>query len=213
MGLKLDVILTATDLAIAAAKRQTQTIPIVMGNSSRSGGDRVRCEPRTPWRKCHRQQHSLSGAEWEAVGAAEGNRPRALRVAYLWNPDIRGAALDYKETEGAAGPLGLQLQSVEVVRVEDLDRAFQAVTKGRAQALLFLDGSLSCEPWPDRELRAEESATVHVCEQRVRGRWRPHVLRAELSRYESPRCYLCGQDSERNEARRLPVEQPRNLSW
>src|SRR6516165_10270747 len=34
VGLKLDVIVTATDVAIAAVKRETQQIPIVMGNSS-----------------------------------------------------------------------------------------------------------------------------------------------------------------------------------
>jgi putative ABC transport system substrate-binding protein len=33
--------------------------------------------------------------------------------------------------------LGLQVQSVEVPRAEDYDRAFSAVTKGRAQALIL----------------------------------------------------------------------------
>ncbi|HEY2917678.1 MAG TPA: ABC transporter substrate-binding protein [Candidatus Binatia bacterium] len=58
-------------------------------------------------------------------------------MAFLWNPDIRGAVLDYNETEGAARTLGLRVQSVEVVRAEDLDRAFSAVTKDRAQALIM----------------------------------------------------------------------------
>ena len=58
-------------------------------------------------------------------------------MAFLWNPDVRGNLLDYNETEGAAGSLRLQLQSVEVVRAEDLDRAFSAVTKDRAQALIM----------------------------------------------------------------------------
>src|SRR6516165_10303694 len=34
VGLKLDVIVTATDVSIAAVKRETQQIPIVMGNST-----------------------------------------------------------------------------------------------------------------------------------------------------------------------------------
>jgi ABC-type uncharacterized transport system substrate-binding protein len=58
-------------------------------------------------------------------------------VAFLWNPDVRGNVLDYKETEGAARSLRLALQSVEVSRVEDLDRAFSVVTNGRAQALVL----------------------------------------------------------------------------
>jgi putative ABC transport system substrate-binding protein len=57
-------------------------------------------------------------------------------VAFLWNPDVRGAVLDYNQTEGAARSLGLQLQSVEVPRAEDFDRAFAAITKAQAQALI-----------------------------------------------------------------------------
>ena len=59
------------------------------------------------------------------------------RVVFLWNPDVRGAVLDYRETEGAARSLGLQLQSVEVPRAENFDRAFSAITKERAQALIM----------------------------------------------------------------------------
>ena len=62
--------------------------------------------------------------------------PGLSRVAILWNPDIRGAVLDYRETESAARSLRLQLQSVEVSRVEDFDRAFSAMKTGRAEALV-----------------------------------------------------------------------------
>jgi putative ABC transport system substrate-binding protein len=62
--------------------------------------------------------------------------PGLSRVAILWNPDIRGAVLDYRETEGAARSLHLQLQSVELSRAEDLESAFSALTTGRAQALI-----------------------------------------------------------------------------
>ena len=47
--LKVDVIVTPTDEAIAAVKRQTQTIPIVM-TASTEGRDRLRLEPGAPWR-------------------------------------------------------------------------------------------------------------------------------------------------------------------
>src|SRR4029434_4613711 len=62
--------------------------------------------------------------------------PGLSRVAFLWNPDVRGNMFDYKETESAARSLHLELQSVEVSRAEDLDRAFSAVTNQRAQALV-----------------------------------------------------------------------------
>jgi putative ABC transport system substrate-binding protein len=136
VGLKLDVIVTATDVAIAAVKRETQTIPIVMGNSTdpvgtgfvaslaHPGGNITGLSSISP---------ELSGKRLELLREVV---PGLSRVAFLWNPDVRGAVLDYKETEGAAGSLRVQLQSVEVVRAEDFDRAFSAITKERAQALI-----------------------------------------------------------------------------
>jgi len=137
VGLKMDVIVASTDVAIAAVKRETQTIPIVMAISSdpvgtgfvaslaRPGGNVTGNSTISP---------ELSGKRLELLREVV---PGLSRVAFLWNPDVRGAVLDYKETEGAAGSLHLQLQSVEVVRAEDLDRAFSAVTKERAQALIM----------------------------------------------------------------------------
>jgi putative ABC transport system substrate-binding protein len=136
VGLKVDVIVTATDVAIAAVKRETQTIPIVMANSSdpvatgfvaslaRPGGNITGHSTISP---------ELSGKRLELLKEAV---PGLSRVAFIWNPDVRGAVLDYQETERVASSLGLQLQSVEVPRAEDYDRAFSAVTKGRAQALI-----------------------------------------------------------------------------
>jgi putative ABC transport system substrate-binding protein len=134
--IKVDVILTSTDQAIAAVKQQTRTIPIVMANStdpvgtgfvaslSRPGGNITGRSAMSP---------ELSGKRLELLREVV---PGLSRVALLWNPDIRGAVLEYKETEGAARSLHLQLQSVEVSRADDLDRALSAVTTGRAEALI-----------------------------------------------------------------------------
>jgi putative ABC transport system substrate-binding protein len=136
VGLKVDVIVTGTDAAIAAVKRETQTIPIVMMGSTdpvgtgfvaslaRPGGNVTGLSSMSP---------ELSGKRLELLREVV---PGLSRVAFLWNPDIRGALLDYNQTEGAARSLRLQLQSVEVNRAEDLDRAFSAVTKERAQVLI-----------------------------------------------------------------------------
>ena len=136
VGLKVDVIVVSTDAAIAAVKRETQTIPIVMALSNdpvgtgfvaslaRPGGNVTGLSNMSP---------DLSGKRLELIKEAVLG---LSRVAFLWNPDVRGAVLEYKETEGAASSLGLQVQSVEVVRAEDLDRAFSAIMKDRAQALI-----------------------------------------------------------------------------
>ncbi len=134
--IKVDVIVTGTDGLIAAVKRETQTIPIVMAGSTdpvgtgfvaslaRPGGNVTGLSTMSP---------ELSGKRLEMLKEVV---PGLSRVAFLWNPDVRGAMYEYKETQGAARTLRVQLQSVEVSRAEDLDRAFAAVTNQQAQGLI-----------------------------------------------------------------------------
>src|SRR6266446_1313542 len=134
--IKVRVIVAATDPATAAVRQQTQTIPIVMANSTdpvgtgfvaslaRPGGNVTGLSALSP---------ELSG---KRLGLLREVVPGLARVAIIWNPDVRGALFDYKETEAAARSMRLQLQSVEVSRGEDLDRTFSAVTNQRAQALI-----------------------------------------------------------------------------
>jgi putative ABC transport system substrate-binding protein len=137
VALKMDVIVTPADLSIAAVKRETQTIPIVMVLSSdpvgagfvatlaRPGGNITGLSNISP---------ELSGKRLELLREAI---PRLSRVALLWNPEVRGAVLDYKEATSAARSLRVEVQSVEAPRAEDLDRAFSAITSWHAQALML----------------------------------------------------------------------------
>jgi len=136
VSLKVDVILAGSDLAISAVKQQTQTIPIVMtaatdavgtkfvASLARPGGNVTGFSTISP---------ELCGKRLELLREAV---PGLSRVAFLWNPDVRGAVFDYKETEGAARSLRLQLQSVEVHSSDDIEGALSAVMKGRAEALI-----------------------------------------------------------------------------
>jgi len=139
--LKPDVIVATSDVAIASVRRETQTIPIVMvvssdpaaagfvANLARPGGTVTGLSALSP---------ETSGKRLELLREVV---PELSRVALLWNPDSRGNLLDYKETEAAARSLHVELQSVELFRGEDLDRAFSTVTKGRAQALIVPVGN------------------------------------------------------------------------
>jgi ABC-type uncharacterized transport system substrate-binding protein len=134
--LKPDVIVTSTDLATAAVRRQTRTIPIVMvlstdpvgtgfvASLARPGGNVTGLSSITA---------ELGGKRLELLKEAV---PGLSRVALLWNPDVRGAVLDYRETEARARSLRLELTSLEVSTVEDLDRAFATLTGERAQAFI-----------------------------------------------------------------------------
>jgi putative ABC transport system substrate-binding protein len=141
VGLKADVIVTATDGAIAAVKRETQTIPIVMVGSSDPVGSGFVASLARPGGNITGLTNISAELSGKRLGLLREAAPGLSRVAFLWNPDVRGNVLDYKEMEGAARSQRLQLQSVEVVRAEDLDRAFSAVTNQRAQALILPAGN------------------------------------------------------------------------
>ena len=141
--LKMDVIATSTDVAIAAVKQQTQTIPIVMANSTdpvgtgfvanlaRPGGNVTGLTGISP---------ELSAKRMELLKEVV---PGLSRVAIMWNPDDRGAVFEYKEAESAARSLRLQLQSVEVSRADDFERAFSALRGARAEALIVVGSALA----------------------------------------------------------------------
>jgi putative ABC transport system substrate-binding protein len=134
--LKVDVIVTATDTAVAAVKRETQTIPIVMANSTdpvgtgfvlslaHPGGNVTGITGISP---------ELSAKRVELLKEAV---PGLSRAAVMWNPEPRGAVFEYRETQEAARRMSLQLQSVEVSRSDEIDRAFSAINAGRAEALI-----------------------------------------------------------------------------
>jgi len=141
VALKPDVIVATTDPAIAAVRRETQTIPIVMALSSDPAGTAFVASLARPAGNVtglSSQSPELSGKRLELLREVV---PGLERVALLWNPDSRGNLLDYKETEVAARSMHVELQSVELHRAEDLDRAFSAVTNGHAQALILPSGN------------------------------------------------------------------------
>jgi putative ABC transport system substrate-binding protein len=136
-GLKVDVIVTANDVATAAVKRETPTIPIVMANSIDPVGTGFVASLARPGGNItglSNLSSELSGKRLELLREVV---PRLSRVALLWNPDVRGALLDYKETQTAAHSHRLELQSIEVSRTEDLDRAFSVITNQRTQAFIL----------------------------------------------------------------------------
>ena len=66
--------------------------------------------------------------------------PRLSRVAVLGTSTIPGQAQSLKETELAAGAFKVQLQYLDVLSPKDLETAFRAAGKERADAVLVLGG-------------------------------------------------------------------------
>jgi putative ABC transport system substrate-binding protein len=141
VALKPDVIVATTDPAIAAVRRETQTIPIVMALSSDPAGAGFVASLARPGGNVTGLSTLSPETSAKRLELLREVVPGLSRVALLWTPDSRGNPLDYKETEAVARSLHVELQSIELFRVEDLDRAFSAVTKGRAQALIVPAGN------------------------------------------------------------------------
>src|SRR5262245_29652187 len=136
--LKVDVIVANNDATIAAVKRETRTIPIVMALSPDPVGTGFVASLARPGGNVTGLSNvsaELSGKRLELLKEVV---PALSRVALLWNPDVRGHLLDYKETEAAARSQHLELQSVEVSRNDDLERAFASMTNQHAQAFILI---------------------------------------------------------------------------
>ena len=139
---KADVIVTSTDAATAAVRRQTRTIPIVMAWSTDPVGTGFVASLARPGGNVTGLSNvtaELGGKRLELLKEAV---PRLSRVAFLWNPDVRGSVLDYKEMEERARLLRLELRSLEISTAEDLDRALATLTGESVQAFIVAAGNI-----------------------------------------------------------------------
>ncbi len=140
--LKVDAIVTTGATANRAAKDATNAIPIVMaqdrdpvGNGfvaslARPGGNITGLSTLGP---------EISGKQLELLKEII---PRLSRVAVLGTSTAPGTAQVLKELELAAGAFKVQLQYLDVRSSKDIETAFRAASKGRAEAVLVMGGSV-----------------------------------------------------------------------
>jgi putative ABC transport system substrate-binding protein len=136
--LKVDVLLAANAPAVQAAQEATKEIPIVItvlgdpvaaglvASLARPGGNITGLSMISP---------EIVGKQLELLREVV---PKISRVAVLGNPANPGTAPQVREAKGAAHALGLQLQLVEARDPGEVDRAFAAMTRERAEAVLVL---------------------------------------------------------------------------
>ena len=137
--LKVDIIVTTGATATRSAKEATATIPIVMsqdpdpvGNGfvaslARPGGNITGLSSLTA---------DLSGKRLELLKEI---LPKLSRVAVFGTSTSPGTAPQLREAELTAGAFGVKLQYLDILGPKDVETAFQAAGKGRADALLVLN--------------------------------------------------------------------------
>jgi putative ABC transport system substrate-binding protein len=133
---KVDVIVTSGGAPTRAAKAVTSTIPIVLTNEgdpvgtglvaslARPGGNVTGLSTFAP---------ELSGKRLEILREVI---PKLSRVAVLGTPGTPGPTL--RELEPVAKAFGVKLQYLDVQSPKDIETAFRAASKGRADAVLTL---------------------------------------------------------------------------
>ena len=138
--LKVDIIVTAGPQATRPAKQATSMIPIVMaqdpdpvGNGfvaslARPGGNITGLATFAP---------ELSGKQVELLKEIV---PNLSRVAVLGTSTNPGNAQSLREVEVAAKAFGVKLQYLDILSPNDIETAFRAASKGRADAILLLPG-------------------------------------------------------------------------
>jgi putative ABC transport system substrate-binding protein len=136
--LKVDVIVTAGPTQTRAAKQATVTIPIVMAfdndpvgsgfvaNLARPGGNITGLSAVSP---------EISGKRLELLKEIV---PKLSHVTVLGNSAEPANRQVLREVELAAEAFKVQLQYVDVLDPKDIEIAFRAASKGRADAILVL---------------------------------------------------------------------------
>jgi putative tryptophan/tyrosine transport system substrate-binding protein len=140
--LKVEVIVSGGNSATLAAKKATNTIPIVMTQASdpvasgfvaslaRPGGNITGLSTLAP---------ELSGKRLELLKEIV---PKLSRVAVLGTSTSPGNAQELREVELAAGALGLKLQYLDVLSFRDIETAFRAASKEQVDAVLMMSGAV-----------------------------------------------------------------------
>src|SRR5262245_29571794 len=134
--LKVDIIFAGGHEATEAAKNSTQTIPIVT-----SSQDPVRSKFVAELSRPAGNITGLVNLTSELVGKRlellKEVTPQLSRVAVLWTPS-HPESITWRRTEVAAQSLGVQLQVAEVRERDDLEPAFTAIKRDRAEALFMI---------------------------------------------------------------------------
>ena len=136
VDLRVDVIVTQGESMTRPVKQATNSIPIVMATSGDPVGAGLIASLARPGGNVtglSTVSRDLSGKRLEILKEIA---PKVSRVAMFYDPKIIAASLELKEAQATAPILGMSVQPLEVKAAGDLDPAFDAIRRERADALI-----------------------------------------------------------------------------
>jgi ABC-type uncharacterized transport system substrate-binding protein len=141
--LKVDIIVTAGGPAAEAAKKATSTIPVVMWGA----GDPVAmglvlnvAHPGGNITGITELSTELTAKRLQLFKEAI---PGLARVAIVWNAGDRSMSLRSEEAEATAPGLGLSLMPLPIRKLEDFERAFEAMVQNRPDGVFMVSDALT----------------------------------------------------------------------
>ena len=141
VGLKVNVIVAAATVPALAAKRATQTIPIVFTHVSDPVGSGLVPSLARPSGNVTGLTHLNVGLIPKRLEFLKASVPNVTRVVALWHPGGLGERTEkemLKETEDAAQALGVQLQFLAARGPHDIEGVFAAVSRDRLGPLIVM---------------------------------------------------------------------------
>jgi putative ABC transport system substrate-binding protein len=145
--LEVGIILTGGPQATRAAKEATKTIPIVMGQDNDPVGNGFVVSLARPGRNITGLTNTSPELSGKWLELLKETIPKLSRVSVLGNSNTPGNAQALKETKVAAGAFGVQLEYLEIANPKDIEIAFGAASKGRADGVLVLPNHVIVSHW------------------------------------------------------------------
>jgi putative tryptophan/tyrosine transport system substrate-binding protein len=136
--LKVDVIISHGPTTTRAAKEATSTIPIVMAQDPDPIGNGFVVSLASPGSNITGLSSLTSDLNGKRLELLKESLPKLSRMAVFGTSTNQGNTQSQKETEVAAGALGVNLQYLDVVGPKDIDTAFLAAGNGRTDAVFVL---------------------------------------------------------------------------
>ena len=141
---KVDLIVASSSPSYLAARQATRTIPIVMPVSSDPVGDGIVASLAHPG-------GNITGLSLMApeLGAKRLQllrqvlAPSARSLGVMWNPAYKGMSARFRDAQAVAPSVGMEVRSLEVSNLSEMEALFEAISKNPPAGLLLLADPLT----------------------------------------------------------------------
>jgi putative tryptophan/tyrosine transport system substrate-binding protein len=143
--LKVDIIVVSTTPAALAVKNATTTVPVVFPNAISPVESGVVASLAHPGGNVTGGAAQTAILSTKRLAILKEVVPGLSRGAVLWNAANPALAYPWRQTQSAAGELGVTLQSIEVRDPKDIESAFAMMSQDRFDALIVLQDALTLQ--------------------------------------------------------------------